>query len=81
MQEETISCLQDHIKTMLSKVFTLLPLSKDSSSKNRISGVSRSFIRLPNSLRTYLAFDFKPAMARSFPLTSPKTDIYTLTTY
>lgn len=63
-----------HRRTVNIVILTLLPLSKDSSSKKRISGVNRNFIRLPNSPRTYLAFDFNPAMATSFPLSSPKTD-------
>lgn len=62
-------------------MITLLPRSIESSSIKRISGVSRSFIRFPNSLRIYLAFDFNPAMATSLPLSSPNTDMYTLTTY
>ena len=59
---------------------TRLPLSIDSSSMNRISGVSRSFIRRPSSLRTYFALDLSPAMATSFPLSSPNIDTYTFTT-
>lgn len=62
-------------------MLTLLPRSRESSSIKRISGVSRNLIRFPNSLRIYLAFDFNPAMATSLPLSSPNTDMYTLTTY
>ncbi|MFS7978058.1 hypothetical protein Hanom_Chr10g00911191 [Helianthus anomalus] len=65
----------------MKKDVTLLPLSKDSSWIKRISGVRRNFIRLPSWPRTYLAFDFSPERATSFPLSSPKTDTYTLTTY
>ena len=68
-------------KKIRLQTLTLLPLSRDSSSRKRISGVSRNFIRFPSSLLTYLAFDFNPASAISFPLSSPKTDTYTLTTY
>lgn len=66
--------INDNRKQNYAIYITLLPLSNDSSSMKRISGVNRNFIRLPNSLRTYLAFDFKPARATSFPLSSPKTD-------
>ena len=59
---------------------TLLPRSMDSSSMNRISGVRRSFIRLPIWLLTYLVLALRPSMATFFPLSSPNTDTYTLHT-
>ena len=62
---------------------SLLPQTKNPcqiQEKNPQQKKKVARIEKPNSLQTYLAFDFTPAIATSFPLSSPKTDTYTLTT-
>jgi hypothetical protein len=74
-------CLIEHTERERERESrTLLPLSNDSSFMNRTSGVMRKLIRLPNPMRTYLAFAFSPSSAMSCSLSSPYTDIKTFAT-